>query len=96
MINEHVNIIVNTIIGKYPNTESIWLYGSQAKGGHTDTSDVDICVKMPFNTHILRHDNQLNQDLTNTIGKDVHCVFCTINNEWMLKPIYQQSNTTNS
>lgn len=81
------NTIINIIRFHYPKLEAIYVYGSYAKGLQTDSSDVDICILMPQG-EINRFDEALNRELTATIRKEVHCVFCTQHNEWCLKEIY--------
>lgn len=90
MITEaQIESINKTILKRYPECESIWLYGSQAKGTSTALSDVDVCVKMSEGTKVNRYDTTLNYELLKQVGKVVSVVFCTIKNEWMLKLIHE-------
>jgi predicted nucleotidyltransferase len=82
------NTIINIIRFHYPNLAAIYVYGSYAKGTQTDESDIDICVLC--HGEVLRFDEVLNREITETIGKDVHVVFCTQINEWCLKEIYNK------
>lgn len=63
------------------------MYGSYAKGLQTNESDIDICILMPSGL-INRYDEALNREISETIKKDVHVVFCTEFNQWCLKEIY--------
>jgi len=80
--------VTNIINAKYPNVEKIYIYGSYARGTQSDSSDLDVCVKMPNGTSVMRMDEQLNNELTAAIGIEVHVVFCTIYNQWCEKLIY--------
>jgi predicted nucleotidyltransferase len=80
--------VVNIINAKYSNVEKIYIYGSYARGKQTDSSDLDVCVKMPNGTSVMRMDEDLNNELTSATGIDVHVVFCTIYNQWCEKLIY--------
>ena len=83
------NTIINNILVKYPQTLAIFVYGSYAKGKETPRSDVDICILMPDNIgDVMRHDHDLNDEISITVEKQVNCVFSTAMNEWCLKEIY--------
>lgn len=74
----------------YPQTEAIYVYGSYARGKETATSDIDICIYMSGD--VMRYDFDLNDQISDTVGKQVHCVFCTELNEWCEKEIYNKNN----
>lgn len=92
--------ITNIILSAYPNLESIWLYGSRStvkrfgfmtKQPIHDSSDYDVCVKMPESMKgIKRQDNDLNALLTKECGVEVNVIFCTMQNEWMEQLIFKQ------
>lgn len=79
--------IIDIILVHYA-VDKIFVYGSYARGTQTDESDIDICIQMPEETKVNRHDFALNKVLTDAIGKEVHCVFCTMDNGWCEKLIY--------
>ena len=81
------NTIINIILFHYPKLEAIYVYGSYAKGLETNESDIDICILMPKG-EVNRYDEALNRELSATVRKDVHAVFCTEFNQWCLKEIY--------
>lgn len=86
------NTIINNILVKYPTAAAIFVYGSYAKGTEKPTSDIDICVLMPEDVEVMRHDHEMNDDISITVGKQVNCVFCTQMNQWCLKEIYNAKN----
>ena len=91
-------IIADAILAKYPDTESIWLYGSRAVGilrfgfmpkqPPKPNSDYDICVKMPQGSTINRHDHELDKKLLKVVGNEVHIVFSTKRNAWMEEQLW--------
>lgn len=81
------NTIINIIKFHYPTLKAIYVYGSYAKGLETNESDIDICVLMPEGV-VYRYDEALNREISATINKEVHVVFCTEMNQWCLKEIY--------
>ncbi len=80
--------LIDIILDHYPNLVAIYLYGSYARGEQTDESDIDIQVMMPKGMYVRRYDLALNKDLSDAVGKDVHVVFATIQNQWCVKKIY--------
>jgi len=90
MISQRViSKIVHIITSRY-DAESIYLYGSYAKGIADKNSDVDILVKMDEGVKVLRHDKHLNKLLYMATGYEVNVVFCTMPNEWMICKLYQR------
>jgi predicted nucleotidyltransferase len=81
--------IAQSIINAYPNALAIYLYGSYAQGTHTADSDVDICVLMPIGEVVNRYNFVLNNSISKLVGKEVHCVFCTKQNGWCKKLIWE-------
>jgi predicted nucleotidyltransferase len=91
-------IITDIIVGKYPNVESIWLYGSRAsevkrygfvpKQPPKENSDYDICVKMPDGCKVMRYDEALNDILHKAVGNEVHVIFSTKRNGWMEQQLW--------
>lgn len=38
-------VALQNVFGKCPQIESVWLYGSRAKGNYRDGSDIDLTIK---------------------------------------------------
>jgi len=84
---EEIDQICTIVRARYE-VDSIYLYGSHAKGTATAESDVDILVMTPHGTRPNRFDMNLNRDLSEAIGKKCNAVFATIPNEWMHTKIF--------
>lgn len=84
------NTIINIIRFHYPKLIAIYVYGSYARGTEYAGSDVDISILMPLDFEVMHKDKALNNEITETIGKEVNCVFCTQENQWCEKIIYKQ------
>ena len=50
--NSKISSIFNRIFSSYPNVNEVILFGSRAKGTHTDRSDIDLAIQ---NSNIDRH-----------------------------------------
>ena len=70
----------------------VFIYGSYARGKQTDQSDIDVCILMDPSSAPERKDLNLDQVLTEALGIEVHCVFCTMMNGWCEVEIYPTRN----
>lgn len=87
LVPAQLPVLAALIRNAYPAVVAVYLYGSYAKGCATPSSDVDVCVLMPADSHIARHDYVLNAVLSQHLQLDVHVVFCTKHNGWCVQQI---------